>query len=108
MEGLFSETEAQILADVVIAEAKKLRPGFGFINDISGSQPLTEAGAKQIQRAQSFLQQQGIRCLVRICDPEHNMARLQLERKGKEAGYRIEQKCARSLAEAEQMLEGQD
>jgi hypothetical protein len=105
VEGYLSEAETQALADDIIAQAGKLKAGFCVITDLSQAQPFSEAGAQKLERAQSFLQQHGLRRLIRVFDPRNILSKMQFERKGRDAGYTVEQESARSLAEAEKMLD---
>lgn len=103
--GFLSESEAQAFSNEVITQGGKLRSGFAVITDLSQAQPFSETGALQVQRAQSFLQQQGMRRLIRVYDPHNILSKMQFERKGRDAGYTVRQESARSLAEAEKMLD---
>lgn len=105
IEGFLSEAEAKGLAGEIISQGMKLKPGFGVISDVSQARPFDEAGALHIQRAQGFLQRQGMHRIIRVFDPRVILSKMQLERKGKETGFSIKQESARSLAEAERMLE---
>ncbi|MEW6516702.1 MAG: hypothetical protein AB1439_07365 [candidate division FCPU426 bacterium] len=105
LEGFFSEAEAKSAADEVIVQARKMKPGFSVVNDISKAQPFSEEGTAHIQRAQSFLQQQGVGRVIRVVEARNILSRMQFERKGKEAGYTASQEVAATLEEADRMLD---
>jgi len=86
-------------ADKVIDQAKKLKPGFGVINDISTFKPGTPKAAEEIKRAQLFLKNNGVGHVVRIVG-KSVIAAMQLNHMGKEAGYEADVVSSREEAEA--------
>ncbi len=101
LQGFFVETEAREAADVTIAEAKKLRPGFDIINDISTVKATSEQGVLELLRCQVFLKERGMGRVIRVV-PELTVGSLQIARTSKQAGYEAD--TARSIEEAEEML----
>jgi hypothetical protein len=95
------EAEAREAADVTIAEAKKLRPGFDVINDISTVKATSEQGVMELLRCQVFLKERGVGRVIRVV-PDFSVGSLQIARTSKQAGYEAD--TARSIEEAEEML----
>ena len=54
LQGFFLADETREAADATIAEAKKLRPGFDCINDISTAKATSEQGVLEFLRCQAF------------------------------------------------------
>jgi hypothetical protein len=86
LEGFMSDEELKSAADLVISEAKKLKPGFSTINDISNFKPATPKGAEEISRAQVFLKENGVGHVIRIVG-EKVLASIQFKRTQNDAGY---------------------
>ncbi len=101
LQGFFVEAEAREAADVTIAEAKKLRPGFDIINDISTVKATSEQGVLELLRCQVFLKERGMGRVIRVV-PELSVGSLQIARTSKQAGYEAD--TATSIEEAEEML----
>lgn len=103
--GFFSPEQARSAADQTIAEARKLKPGFDIINDISRASPFVEKSAQEVERAQAFMKQQGVGRIVRIVNPERLASKVQFDLQGREAGYEKQSEVAHSLEEAERLLD---
>ena len=101
LQDFFQADEAKEAAEAVIAEAKKLRPGFDCINDISTVKATSEQGVLELLRCQSFLRERGMGRVIRVV-PEVSVGSLQIARTSKQAGYEAD--TARSIEEAEEML----
>ncbi len=101
LQGFLNGDEARDAADTTIAEAKKLRPGFDVINDISTVKATSEEGVKELLRCQSFLKQKGVSRVIRVV-PEVTVGSLQIARTSKQVGYEAD--SARSIEEAEEKL----
>jgi hypothetical protein len=101
LSGFLSLAETKIAADQVIAAAKTLGPGFDIINDVSSFKPATPEAAQEIQRAQAFIQQAGVRRIVRIVG-QNALSAMQFARTSKTAGYTAE--AAATVADAEKLL----
>lgn len=99
LSGHMEKSEVAMAADKVIEEAKKLRPGFATINDISDFKPASQDATTELQRAQAFLKQAGTSRVIRILG-ESTIANLQLNRTG---GYKAD--TADSIAEADRLLD---
>jgi len=52
MAGFMTDPDAIRVADAIIAEVQKLRPGFAVINDIRDLKPTTQTATEQMRRAQ--------------------------------------------------------
>jgi hypothetical protein len=101
LQGFIQADEAKEAADLTIAEAKKLRPGFDIINDISTVKATSEQGVMELLRCQVFLKERGVRRVIRVV-PEVSVGSLQIARTSKQAGYEAD--TAASIEEAEAML----
>src|SRR5262245_29601569 len=64
--GLMTEAEATRVADLLIAEMQKLRPGFAIINDIRELKPTTQAASDQMRRAQEAAVKAGFSRAIRV------------------------------------------
>ena len=54
LEGFFTAEEMKKCADDTIAAAKKLKPGYCTVTDISQCKPLPPEAAKEIERVQEY------------------------------------------------------
>lgn len=107
LRGFMMDEELQKAADTVIAEMKKLKPGFTTINDISDFKPATPEGAEHIKRAQKALSDYGMARVIRVVH-EKIMGAMQFNRTSREreaAQYLAD--TAPSVEEAERMLDSQ-
>lgn len=104
MRGSITEADAKAAADLLLAEVRKLRPGFDTISDISGLEPLTAEALEHIRRINSHLLALQRGRLIRVVGKSVNAA-VQFERMSKSHGYSAE--LAFSLEEAERILDGE-
>lgn len=102
LEGFFQVDEAKMAADVTIAEAKKLKPGFEVINDISTAKAVSEPGSLELLRCLVFLKERGVGRVVRVV-PGVSVGSLQIARLARQAGYQAD--VAGSIPDAEAMLD---
>ena len=100
IQGFFPDDEARKIADIGIAEASKLKPGFDIINDISDCKPATIKGIEEIKRAPVAIKEGGVRRVIRIVG--QSVTEGQFVRKSQEAGYDAD--TAPSIVEAEKIL----
>jgi hypothetical protein len=98
LEGFMTDQEVKAAADLVIAEAKKLKPGFSVVNDVSTFSPATPQGTEEIKRAQLFLAANGVGRVVRVVG-EASISAMQMQRKSREAGYGADTVASRAEAE---------
>jgi hypothetical protein len=102
LTGFVSDEECKSFADEVIAEAKKLKPDFTVINDITTFRPASHKGHDEIKRAAVFMAQHGLKRLIRIVSPTNHLAKMQFKHLS-ETLYHAD--TATSLSEAESMLD---
>ena len=102
LEGYFPEDEARLAADQVILEAKKLRPGFGLVSEISEFKPASPQAAEHILRAQRAMKELGVRRMVRVVGG-NAMGKMQMQRTATQAG--LEAEYAATREEADRMLD---
>jgi hypothetical protein len=101
LSGFFSDEELKAAGDKTIQEAKKLRPGFAVINDISNFKPASAAGIAEVKRAQLFIMEHGAGKVVRVVGPAA-LTSMQFSRTSKEVGYQAD--AVASVEEAEKFL----
>lgn len=95
-EGVFD------FASAAIAELSKLRAGFDVLSDVSGLSSLSSDCMPQVDRLTSFLVDNGVGRVVRVCGPLPDII-LKLERQARAKGYAAH--LATSVAEAEALLD---
>jgi hypothetical protein len=61
-----SDDEARNVADRIIVEIRKLRPGFAIINDISELKPASPAATEHLRRAQEASVSKGCGRVIRV------------------------------------------
>jgi hypothetical protein len=101
LEGFLTDTEAVEVADKVIAELERLRPGFDAITDITHFKPGSAKVASELMRTQQAYKAHGIRRVIRIVG-ESVVAKMQFQRTGEEVG--LEMAYVSSFEEAEKLL----
>lgn len=89
-------------ASAAIAEMSKLRAGFDVVSDVSGLSSLPNDCMPQVDRLTSFLVDNGVGRVVRVCGPLPDII-LKLERQARAKGYAAH--LATSVAEAEALLD---
>jgi hypothetical protein len=99
--GLLSDEETRLAVDAVLAEAKRLRPPFDLINDMSNLRPISQVGLAEIRRAMTSLAEMGLRQVVRVTGVS-SVVQLQFKRETQGA-YPVE--LVPSLAEAHAFLD---
>lgn len=100
--GFFQDDEVKQASDKCIAEATRLKPGFGVVNDISEFKPATPQGAEEIKRSQVFVKQHGVGRVIRVVG-QASLTQSQFDRQSKDAGYQAE--VAATVADADRMLD---
>jgi hypothetical protein len=100
--GFFDYKEMKAATDKTIEEAKKLKPGFDVINDVSDFKPAAQDMLKEIERAQSFLKKAGVRHGVRV-EGKAKLSNIQFSRIGKAVDYVAE--IVETMEEAEKLLD---
>mgnify|MGYP003394384842 CR=1 FL=1 len=102
LEGFLSLEEITKSTDETIAAAKKMKPGYDVITDISKYITGTPEVAKEIERAQAFFVASGVHRGVRIVAKV--IPGMQFKISAKEAGY--ESINVATMEEAERYLDG--
>ena len=102
LEGYFRDEEAQQLADKVITEIGKLRPGFDLVNDISKFMPASQAAAGHFLRVQGVMKERGVRRIVRVV-AGNALGNMQVGRAATQSG--LEAQIASTRQEAERLLD---
>ena len=105
LEGFFTPEEMKRCADDTIEAAKKLRPGYCTVTDITRCKPMPPEAAKEIERVQAYFRTSGARRGVRIVG-ESALSGMQFRRTGGEAEWNSVN--VRSLDEAETLLDAAD
>ena len=102
MKGFFKEEEAKEMADDVIAEVKKLKPGYTIINDISECKPAQQEAFLQLKRSHEFVAEHGAKRIIRVLG--NPISAMQFRRAQREAQTDLEIVEVTSLQEAEQII----
>lgn len=102
LEGFFTADEMKKCADDTIEAAKKLRPGYCTVTDITGCKPMPPEAAKEIERVQAYFRSSGARQGVRIVGGS-TISGMQFRRTGSTAEYNSVN--LPSLEEAEKFLD---
>jgi len=102
VKGKLTLAEAMALQDKTIAEAKKLKPGFGSISDISQIIPADEATRVIIQDTMMKVKGLGMGHVVRITNSENFITANQWRRSSRVVGYEASE--APNREEAEKLL----
>ena len=103
--GFFDYDEMKASTDKSIEEARKLKPGFDVINDISEFKPASQNILHEIERAQAYLKKAGIRRGIRV-QGKAKLTNIQFSRIGKAVDYIAE--AVETLEEAEKLLDSYD
>jgi len=104
MAGFFSVEDMKKWSDETIAMAKKLKPGYDVVIDISQFKPTTPEGTKEIERVQVFFKSSGVRLGAQVVG-ENVLSGLQFKRMSITSGY--DPTNVETLAEAEKLLDSQ-
>jgi hypothetical protein len=102
--GFMAEADARQVADALLAEYDKLRPGFAIVNDIRELKPTTQEASEQMRRAQEGAVQHGFGRAIRVVGAQV-ITHMQWTRTLKAAHGR-EAETAATPEEAERMLDG--
>ena len=103
LAGMMSEAEAKTVADTIIQEIAKLRPGWAVINDISELKPADEKATAHLKRAQEASAKAGCVRVVRVVGKQA-ITNLQWNRTLSDAqGMRAD--TAGTVADAERLLD---
>src|SRR5262245_59716043 len=104
MVGFMTDDDARRVADTIINEFQKLKPGFDVINDISGLKPASKAAADEMRRAQEASFKHGHRRIIRVV-VDQAVTHLQWSRTLTAASPDQSVETAATVEEAERMLE---
>ena len=66
LAGMMSDEDARKVAEKILAELPKLRPGFAVVNDISELKPASEVATEHLKRAQAASAKAGVKRVVRV------------------------------------------
>ncbi len=97
-KGRMAEDEIKKGAANVIDEARKLKPGFGVISEISEFVPTTEDGRMVMQGCMKSLKEMGMGHVVRVV--KGSIAGNQWQRTSKTVGYTADEVSTMHEAEA--------
>ncbi len=103
VEGRIDDAQARSVADAIIKEMDRLRPGFAVVSDLTLAEPLGAEGALQLKRIIEAQREKKCGRAVRIVGRATQTA-LQFARTSKENQH--EPYLAFSREEAERLLEG--
>jgi hypothetical protein len=103
LKEFMNDEQMKAAADKTIREIDKLRPGFAIITDISQYKPASPEGAKEIERAQAYAQQKGLKRVIRITGDIIGF--MQFQRIASKGGYVVD--IVNSIEEADKLLDNQ-
>lgn len=103
IEGRIDDSQAKSVADSIIREMDRLRPGFDVVSDLTQAEPLGPEGVAQFKRILEAQRARKAGRAVRIVGKSAQTA-LQFARTSKE--FQHEPYLAFSLEEAERLLDG--
>jgi hypothetical protein len=103
VRGKLDVNEGKMFVNSALQEAKKLRPGFGTISDISEFIPASEEVRLLVQEGMNSLKSMGVGPVVRVVKQENAVVANQWQRSSRAAGYTADQ--AASQEEAEKKLD---
>lgn len=86
LDGFFGEDDVKIAGNQIIREAASLRPGFDVINDVSGFKPVKPEVSDHIVHIQQEVKKMSVGRVVRVVG-DNALAKMQLSRTSREAGY---------------------
>lgn len=104
MAGFFSVEDMKKWSDETIAMAKKLKPGFDVLIDISQFKPTSPEGTKEIERVQVFFKSSGVRLGAQVVG-ENVLSGLQFKRMSVISGF--DPANVATLVDAEKLLDSQ-
>jgi hypothetical protein len=102
--GRLDDSKAESVADSIIQQMDRLRPGFDVVTDLTDAEPLGPEGVVQLKRVMEAHIARKSRRTVRIVG-RSTKAALQFARTGKE--FRHEPYLCFSREEAERWLDGE-
>jgi anti-anti-sigma regulatory factor len=103
VEGRVDDSQAKSIADSIIKEMERLRPGFDMVTDLTQAEPLGPEGVAQFKRLLEAHRAKRAGRAVRIVGRSAQVA-LQFARTSKE--YQHEPYLAFYREEAERLLDG--
>ena len=104
MAGFMTDDDAMRVADTIVAEVQKLKPGFSVINDIRELKPTSQTASDHMRRAQEASVKHGSGRVIRVVG-EQLVTQLQWNRTLK-AVQGSGAEIAATVEEAERMLDG--
>jgi anti-anti-sigma regulatory factor len=105
VQGRVDDAEAKSIADSIIKEMERLRPGFDIVTDLTNAEPLGPEGVNQFKRLLEAHRAKKAGRAVRIVGRSAKVA-LQFARTSKELQH--EPYLCFSRAEAERWLDGEE
>jgi len=103
LSGMMSDDDAKKVHDTILAEIRKLKPGWAVINDISELKPTSEKASEYLRAAQQASTKAGVKRIVRVVGKQA-ITNLQWNRTLADAqGTRADQ--AATVADAEKLLD---
>jgi anti-anti-sigma regulatory factor len=105
VEGRVDDSQAKSIADSIIKEMERLRPGFDMVTDLTQAEPLGPEGVAQFKRLLEAHRAKKAGRAVRIVGRSAQVA-LQFARTSKELHH--EPYLCFSRAEAERWLDGEE
>ncbi|MGE5641327.1 MAG: hypothetical protein ACM30H_14655 [Clostridia bacterium] len=102
--GMMSDEDAKKVHDTILAEMRKLKPGWAVVNDISELKPASEKASAYLKAAQGASAKAGCVRVVRVVGKQA-ITNMQWNRTASE-GQGIRADSVATLADAEKLLDG--
>ena len=103
LRGFLRGEEVRELADKAIFEANRLQPGFFVINDIRDFKPTDPVSAGELQRAQTYVYNAGVRRVYRVVG-DSVLGNLQFRKLQREAHANFEVVEVTEIEDAERQI----
>ena len=103
LKGKVDVTELRAWSADLLAEARKLKPGFTTVSDILECEPTTEEGRRIVQETQAQAKALGMGHVVRITRGANPVTANQWQRSSRAVGYTASE--ASSVEEADKLLD---
>ena len=104
LAGMMMDDDAKKVADTILVEIAKLKPGFAVINDISELKPASEVATAHLKRAQDASAKAGVKRVIRVMGAK-TITNMQWNRTLRET-QGINAEIVASVEEAERLLDG--
>jgi hypothetical protein len=104
LAGMMSDDDAKKVAETILVEIRKLKPGFAVVNDISELKPASEIATNHLKRAQDASAKAGVKRVIRVVGSK-TITNMQWNRTLRET-QGINAETVGTVEEADRLLDG--